>query len=61
MSRSDVVTNTFIFLLTCNWPKHSFLCQFGKLITLINNDRKAKLDSERTLCTDREGFNRRRN
>ena len=45
VTRSDVVMNPFIFLLTCYRPKYSFLYQFGKLITLIYNYWKAKLDS----------------
>ena len=40
----DVLTN----LLEA---KASFLYQFGKVITLINNDKKAKLDGEREQWT----------
>ena len=44
-SRSDAEFSTFIFLLISE-AKTFFLYQFGKLITLINIDWKAKLDSE---------------
>ena len=56
MSRSDVVMNPFIFLLTCYRPKHSSLYQLGKLISIINNVRKAKLDSRRVYCTEGKGL-----
>ena len=50
MSRSDVVMNPFIFLLICYKSQQSFLYQFGKVITVINNDsidQKAKCDRKR--------------
>ena len=37
------------FLTNLLQSKAFFLYWFGKIITLINNDRKAKLDSERTV------------
>ena len=50
MSRSDVVINPFIFLLTCHKSKQSFYSKFRKVITLISSDsidQKVKLERRR--------------
>ena len=52
MSTTKYCGNVVVYFLTnMQQAKAFFLYQFGKVITLIYNDWKAKLDSEREQCT----------